>query len=62
MHTIEVRKKLNVHERKMYVAAIAEAMDIKLPNKIILVTQDDMVTYRILGFNPVDIIAEKPGA
>lgn len=61
MHTITIARKIDGLLGKMYVVAVAKAMDINLPNKVKLVTQDAEIAYSVLGFSIDDIKIEEPG-
>lgn len=60
MHTIEIPKKLKVFEEIMFVIAIAQVMNIELPNKIRLVTLGAEKIYSIASFDLEGVKEERP--
>jgi len=61
MHTIEVLKKLKIHEEVMYVIAVSKVMKIKLPNKVRVITLGAENIYRICSFDIAGVKKEGPG-
>lgn len=51
MHSIEIGKRMNTINERMYVAAIAEVMGINLPNNIKVVSNGSERRYSIKAFN-----------